>query len=159
MTAILVLVLHGQTKPWERSPKQQTSGLAARKAGLRCTGIIMKIFLLYCEVQRSLLCTLRVKHTFSVMVCSKRRIQHEGKMRLTLSFGEDVPYDVHQWKLINDEQWQLQPTDSPPTPWIAIDPTEPASSKRNSRYPRFSKALAPLIVEMQEGETLYLPAG
>lgn len=80
-------------------------------------------------------------------------------MRLTLSVDADVSYDVYQWKLTNNEQWQLEPADFPPTPWIAIDPTEPTNSKRNSKYPRFSKALPPLVVEVQEGETLYLPAG
>ena len=70
----------------------------------------------------------------------------------------DVPYEVHQWA-VHNEQWQMQPADSPPTPWIPIDPTEPATSERNRRYPRFASALAPLVVEVHQGETLYLPAG
>jgi jumonji domain-containing protein 7 len=71
----------------------------------------------------------------------------------------DLPYDVYQWKLLDNDQWQMQPADSPPTPWIPIDPTEPANSPRNHRYPLFAKALPPLVVEVHEGETLYLPAG
>lgn len=71
----------------------------------------------------------------------------------------DFPYDVYQWTLQGKDQWQMQSADSPPTPWIPIDPTEPPYSERNKRYPLFSKALSPLVVEIHEGETLYLPAG
>lgn len=71
----------------------------------------------------------------------------------------DFPYEVYQWSLKDNGDWQMIPADSPPTPWIAIDPTEPADSKRNSRYPLYSKALPPLVVEVHEGQTLYLPAG
>jgi jumonji domain-containing protein 7 len=70
----------------------------------------------------------------------------------------DLPYEVYQWSL-QDGQWEMKPSESPPTPWIPIDPTEPANSKRNSKFPRFAKALPPLVVEVHEGDTLYLPAG
>ncbi|UZJ53397.1 hypothetical protein CBS101457_002717 [Exobasidium rhododendri] len=72
---------------------------------------------------------------------------------------DDVPYEVYQWTLENDRDWRLLPTDLPSTPWIPIDPTEPAGSTRNRRHPLYSKALPPLTIEVQEGETLYLPAG
>lgn len=72
---------------------------------------------------------------------------------------EDDPFDVFQWSKGKDNDWNLEPSDTPPTPWIPIDPTQPSSSERNKRYPLFSKALPPLTIEVKEGQTLYLPAG
>lgn len=71
----------------------------------------------------------------------------------------DESYEVYQWTRTDKGDWLMQSSDAPPTPWIPIDPTEPSTSERNSRYPRFAQALPPLIVEVHEGQTLYLPAG
>ncbi|MCO5598532.1 hypothetical protein L7F22_052629 [Adiantum nelumboides] len=72
---------------------------------------------------------------------------------------EDEAFDVFQWSIKQDESWTLEPSSTPPTPWIPIDPTQSSSSERNIRYPLFSKALPPLTIEVKEGQTLYLPAG
>lgn len=72
---------------------------------------------------------------------------------------EDERFDVYQWCKRQDGDWTLEPTSTPSTPWIPIDPTEPSSSDRNARFPLFSKALTPLTIEVKEGQTLYLPAG
>lgn len=110
--------------------------------------------------QRSLRYTRPARHTFSAKVSlPARRVcplaAHRGMQLLRAS--TDEAYPVYR---CTPDLGSLEPTDLPPTPWIPIDPTEPASSPRNRPFgQRFSRALPPLTVEVHEGETLYLPAG
>jgi jumonji domain-containing protein 7 len=133
------------TNLWIGSNKSRTSMHRDHYENLFTVIRGVKIFTLYPPCEAHFLCE-------GACYCN-----HSDKLRLTI-FVTDVPYDVYHWSLQRG-QWKMKPTDSPPTPWIPIDPTEPANSKRNSKYPRFAKALLPLNVEVHEGETLYLPAG
>lgn len=72
---------------------------------------------------------------------------------------EDKPYEVYQWHRAPNDLWSLQPSDSPATPWVPIDPSLPPDSARNVPHERFAKALPPLIVRVHAGQTLFLPAG
>ncbi|KDN44249.1 Clavaminate synthase-like protein [Tilletiaria anomala UBC 951] len=88
--------------------------------------------------------------------------------------GDDV-YDVYRWRLLERKEgedtcdyvrgsalFELAKEDSPPTPWIQIDPTQPVSHPRNAKhsiYVRARASLPPIRVEVHEGQTLYLPSG
>ncbi|CAO1623085.1 unnamed protein product [Sympodiomycopsis kandeliae] len=73
---------------------------------------------------------------------------------------EDKPYACHRHSSEPPHHISSSPDpNTPPTPWIPIDPTEPPTSARNAPHERYAKGLKPLRIEVNQGETLYLPAG
>lgn len=72
---------------------------------------------------------------------------------------EDQPYQVYRHSASPPYDLEPDPQGTPPTPWIPVDPTEPPTSQRNSRYPHYAKGLKPLSIRVEEGQMLYLPAG
>lgn len=91
--------------------------------------------------------TVRGKKIFTVFPPTEAHFLCEGE-----------PFEVYRHD--STEPYTLRPDpETPPTPWIPIDPTEGADSVRNRPHTRYAKGLKPLRIEVKEDEMLYLPAG
>lgn len=78
---------------------------------------------------------------------------------------EDEPFEV--WRHVRgtegdrEREWGWEREGESETPWIPIEPSLPVDSERNRRWggDRYSKGLKGLKVVVEEGMTLFLPAG
>lgn len=68
-----------------------------------------------------------------------------------------MTYDVKRHS--EKAPYALKEDDTPGTPWIPIDPTEAIDSPRNVKWKRYARGLKPLSITVEEGMTLFLPAG
>ncbi len=84
--------------------------------------------------------------------------------------GSQEPQEVYKWARTTASaspssppgRWTLEPTDFPPTPWLPIDPSLPATHPRNAAEPLYALSrsqLPPIRVDVCAGQTLYLPSG